>query len=181
MELSKWYDYGIFDYNLYPKFGYPVEYGIRMGEIDDWIGDNISVIWQVYLGLLQELILYEMPCPSPEVLHMLNVQSVIVHQEHIQGLERLRQIDSLQEIELVKIADIKSLDFLEHMFALEKLTLRSLPELISLPNFPEDRKLSEFAVYDCEKLTDMSLINEAAQWWFVRQYSAGVGSNAEAY
>lgn len=85
------------------------------------------------------------------------------------------QIDSLQEIELVKIADIKTLDFFEYMSALEKLTLRSLP------NFPEDRKLLEFAVYDCEKLTDMSLINEAAQWWFVRQYSAGVGSNAEAY
>lgn len=40
----------------------------------------------------------------------------------------IMQIDSLQEIELVKIADIKSLNFSEHMSDLEKMTLRSLPE-----------------------------------------------------
>ncbi|MDE7417670.1 MAG: hypothetical protein K2N44_15435 [Lachnospiraceae bacterium] len=127
---------------------------------------------------VRELILYEMPCPPSEVLHMLDVQSVIIHQEHVRGLEKLEQMDSLQEIQLVKITDINHLDFLKNIPALQKVTLRSLPGLTSLPHFPEGQKLLEFAVYDCEKLTDMSTVNEAAKKWFVRQYSAGAGSTA---
>lgn len=127
---------------------------------------------------VRELILYEMPCPSPEVLRMLNVQSVIVHQENAQEseteelLDRLGQMETLQEVELVRLAGIDNLDFLENMTALRRLTLRSLPDLDSLPHFPEGQKLSELAVYDCEKLTDLSEISEAANQWRVRQYSS---------
>lgn len=122
---------------------------------------------------VRELVLCEMPCPSLEVLRMLDVQSVIVHQENVQKaetdrtLERLWQQESLQEIELVRIADIDHLEFPENMSALRKLTLRSLPGLTSLPRFPEGQKLAEFAVYDCEKLTDLSAVSEIAQQWCV--------------
>ena len=122
---------------------------------------------------VRELVLCEMPCPSPEVLRMLDVQSVIVHQENAQKaeadrtLERLWQQESLQEIELVRIADIDHLEFPENMSALRKLTLRSLPGLTSLPHFPEGQKLAELAVYDCEKLTDLSQVSEIARQWCV--------------
>ena len=52
MELAKWYDYGIFDYNLYPDDDYPAEYGLRMAEIDEWIHENTDIIWQIYVELL---------------------------------------------------------------------------------------------------------------------------------
>jgi len=54
MELAKWYDYGIFDYNLYSDFDYPAEQGLRMGEIDKWIQENIDTIWRIYVELLLE-------------------------------------------------------------------------------------------------------------------------------
>lgn len=53
IELAKWYDYGIYDYNLYPEFDYPIEIGLRMAEVDNWIHDNPEVIWQVFVKLLQ--------------------------------------------------------------------------------------------------------------------------------
>ncbi|MDE5824063.1 MAG: hypothetical protein K2H91_05185 [Lachnospiraceae bacterium] len=81
----------------------------------------------------------------------------------------------------MKITDINRLDFLENMPALQKVTLHSLPELTSLPHFPEGQKLLDLAVYDCEKLTDMSTINEVAKQWFVRRYSAETGSAGGAY
>lgn len=52
MKLAKWYDYGIFDYNLYSDFDYPAEHGLRMGEIDEWIQENVDTIWQIYVELL---------------------------------------------------------------------------------------------------------------------------------
>lgn len=116
---------------------------------------------------VRELILCEMPCPSPAVLRMLNVQSVIVHQEYAQGLERLGQLESIQEIELVKLADIDNLDFLETLPTLQKITLRSLPALFRLPHFPEEYKLRELAVYDCEQLSDVTVASEKV---LIRKY-----------
>ena len=109
----------------------------------------------------------EMPCPSPAVLRMLNVQSVIVHQEHAQGLERAGQLESIQEIELVKLADIDNLDFLETLPALQKVTLRSLPALTRLPHFPEGHALRELAVYDCERLSDITVASKKV---LIRKY-----------
>ncbi len=54
VELTKWYDYGIFDYNLYSDFDYPAAYELRMEEIDEWISENVDMIWQIYVELLLE-------------------------------------------------------------------------------------------------------------------------------
>lgn len=116
---------------------------------------------------VRELVLCEMPCPSPAVLRMLNVQSVIVHQEHAQGLERAGQLESIQEIELVKLANIDNLDFLETLPALQKVTLRSLPALTRLPHFPEGHMLRELAVYDCERLSDITVASKKV---LIRKY-----------
>ncbi len=117
---------------------------------------------------VRELILYEIPCPPLKVLRMLDVQSVIIHQKYAQGLDRLSHIESIQEIQLVRVADINNLNFLETLPALQKLTLHSLPELSSLPHFPEEQKLQELTVYDCDKLFDISVASEKI---FIRKYS----------
>ena len=181
--LSLYADFSQENITFWDTSLYEMEWLLRFPDLQSfYIGNPAQHIeFLIRKDSVRELILYEMPCPSLEVLRMLDVQSVIIHQEHVQGLERLEHMDSLQEIQLVKIADINRLDFLENMPALQKVTLHSLPELTSLPHFPEGQKLLELAVYDCEKLTDMSTINEVVKQWFVRQYSVGAESAAGAY
>ncbi len=148
---------------------YEMEWLLRFPKLENfYIGNSRRHIeFLIRKDGVREFSLYNMPCPSLAVLQMLEIQSVIVHQEHAQGLERFGEIDSLQEMELVKIADLDNLDFLEGLSALKKITLRSLPELSSVPQFPEGQKLQEVVVYDCDKLLARSMASEKI---FVRNY-----------
>lgn len=149
---------------------YEMEWLLRFPKLKNfYIGSPARHIeFLIRKDFIRELILYEIPCPSLKVLRMLNVQSVIVHQEHAQGLERLGQLELIQEMQLVRIADRNNLNFLETLPGLRKLTLRSLPELTMLPHFPEGHKLQELTIYDCDKLFDVSVASEKI---FIRKYS----------
>ncbi|MDE6363732.1 MAG: hypothetical protein K2L86_05630 [Lachnospiraceae bacterium] len=137
---------------------YELEWLLRFPKLHNcYIGSSAQHIeFLIRKDAVRELILCEMPCPSIDVLRMLDLQSVIIHEKHAQGLERLGQMESIQELELVKIEDIDNLDFLETLPALRKLTLRSLPALTRLPHFPEGRRLQELVVYDCDRLTEIT-------------------------
>ena len=122
----------------------------------------------------RELRLYEMSCPSLEVLNKLNLNKVVVHRKHGESLDVLGEVASLQEIELVEIEDIRSFDFMTSLPKLRKIVLRNLPEATCLPHFPRGKEPLEIEVYNCRKLSDISAVDEMTCLKKLRLYSVGV-------
>ena len=149
----------------------------------DWLS-KFSILQYCYVGnykknlelltredSVRELRLYNVPCPSLNVLKQLNIGKVVVHREQAEGVEVLGEVLSLQEIELVKIADLQNLDFMSKLSNLQKVVLRSLPEVTGLPQFSQWQEVSEIEVYDCGKLSNVSVVKRMPHLRKLRLYS----------
>lgn len=109
---------------------------------------------------VRELFLVNVPCPKGEFLNQLRIVRIVVRQEHAEGLEILGKVKALEEVELVGMGELQSLDFLAELPNLRKVVLYGLLELTGLPHFPKGHGLKELEVRQCKKLKDISGVRE---------------------